>query len=194
MQHFANSGSGQKFEMWSSAFAAGPGSIGLGNKQPDVNGGTHHFGSPFNFPEEFINAYRLHPMLPDLIELRDLHDDPNVIISKLPLSETLRSKATGAMRQHGAANWALSLGRQRLGKLTLQNHPHFLQDLSMPRLKSATGMIDVLALDIVRDRERGIPRYNEYRRQYGLKQLTSFDDFIDPSQLEGSADHVEQKR
>ena len=72
------------------------------------------------------------------------------------------------------------MGRQRVGALTLHNHPLFLQNLDMPRLKSATGKIDVLALDIIRDRERGIPRYNEYRRQYGLKQLNSFDDFIDP--------------
>ena len=93
---------------------------------------------------------------------------------------TLRGKATEAMRQYGLANWALSMGRQRAGALTLHNHPLFLQNLAMPRLKSATGKIDVLALDIIRDRERGIPRYNEYRRQYGLKQLTSFDDFIDP--------------
>ena len=49
----------------------------------------------------------------------------------------------------------------------------------MARLKSPTGKIDVMALDIVRDRERGIPRYNEYRRQYGLKQLNWFDDFVD---------------
>jgi hypothetical protein len=26
------------------------------------------------------------------------------------------------MRRNGIANWALSLGRQRMGKLTLQNH------------------------------------------------------------------------
>ena len=31
----------------------------------------------------------------------------------------------------------------------------------------------------MRDRERGVPRFNEFRRQYGLRQLTSFDDFID---------------
>ena len=40
-------------------------------------------------------------------------------------------------------------------------------------------MIDVVALDIIRDRERGIPRFNEFRRQIGLKTLTSFDDFVD---------------
>lgn len=93
--------------------------------------------------------------------------------------ETFRSKATEVMHQKGLANWALSLGRQRLGLLTLQNHPQFLQNLQLPRLQSSTQQIDVAALDLIRDRERGIPRYNEFRRQYGLKQLTSFDDFID---------------
>ena len=30
-------------------------------RNPDhVNGGVNHFGSPFNFPEEFVTVYRLH--------------------------------------------------------------------------------------------------------------------------------------
>ncbi len=180
LQLLAGSASGKKSTEWYSAFAAGPGIFGLGNNKADVNGGVHHFGSPFNFPEEFINAYRLHPMLPDFIEYRDLKRDENRIESKIAVVDTVRGKATRSMRRLGIANWALSLGRQRLGALTLHNHPRFLQNLDMPRLNTATGKIDVLALDIVRDRERGIPRYNEFRRQYGLKQLTSFDDFIDP--------------
>jgi hypothetical protein len=49
----------------------------------------------------------------------------------------------------------------------------------MNRLQSPTQQIDVAALDLIRDRERGVPRYNEFRRQYGLRQLTSFDDFVD---------------
>ena len=159
-----------------------------------MSGGVNHFGSPFNFPEEFINVYRLHSMVPDLIELRELHNDPNVIRYKIPVVETLVGKATQAMRRYGLADWALSMGRQRLGKLTLQNHPVFLQNLSLPRLKSPTGKIDVLALDIIRDRERGVPRYNEFRRQYGLTQLTSFDDFVDPSLSKDSSEGVRQQR
>jgi hypothetical protein len=186
IQRFTRSDDGKKSTGWYAAFAAGPGIVGLGNAQPNVNAGVNHFGSPFNFPEEFINAYRLHPMLPDFIEFRELKGDRNVIKSKIAVSETLRAKATQAMHQHGPADWALSLGRQRLGKLTLRNHPKFLQSLSMPRLKTGSGKIDVAALDIIRDRERGIPRYNEYRRQYGLKQLTKFDDFIDPRQAKNS--------
>ena len=194
IQWFTQSGNGRKSAAWYAAFAAGPGIVGLGNTQADVNAGVNHFGSPFNFPEEFINAYRLHPMLPDFIELRELNGDRNVIKSKIAVSETLRGKATPAMHQHGPANWALSLGRQRLGKLTLRNHPKFLQSLSMPRLKSGSGKIDVAALDLIRDRERGIPRYNEYRRQYGLKQLTKFDDFIDPRVSKNSAEWTEQQK
>ncbi len=48
----------------------------------------------------------------------------------------------------------------------------------MDRLQSKTKAIDVAALDIIRDRERGVPRFNEFRRQYGLRSLTSFGDFI----------------
>src|SRR5438876_10039193 len=71
------------------------------------------------------------------------------------------------------------MGRQPLGELTLQNHPQLLQNLKMNRLQSPTQQIDVAALDLIRDRERGVPRFNEFRRQYGLKSLTSFDDFLD---------------
>jgi hypothetical protein len=193
IQRFTRSAKGKKSTGWYAAFAAGPGIVGLGNTQADINAGINHFGSPFNFPEEFINAYRLHPMLPDFVEFRELKSDRNVIKSKIAVSEALRGKATQAMHQHGPANWALSLGRQRLGKLTLRNHPRFLQSLSMPRLKSASGKIDVGALDLIRDRERGIPRYNEYRRQYGLKQLTKFDDFIDPRLAKNSGEWTEQQ-
>ena len=76
IQRFTQSDNGRKATGWYAAFAAGPGIVGLGNTQADVNAGVNHFGSPFNFPEEFINAYRLHPMLPDFIEFRELNRRP----------------------------------------------------------------------------------------------------------------------
>ena len=178
-----------------SIFASGAGIFGLNNKREegvlwwkrdawdlsndqDVNGGVNHFGSPFNFPEEFTTVYRLHPLVPDMIELRD-YTDANAIQSNLPLINTVRGKATDEMHTRGIANWALSMGRQRLGALHLQNHPLFLQNLDMPHLDSPSGKIDVVALDVIRDRERGVPRFNEFRRQIGLQSLSSFDDFVD---------------
>ena len=49
----------------------------------------------------------------------------------------------------------------------------------MPHLDSETKKLDIVALDLIRDRERGIPRFNEFRRQIGLKMLTGFNDFVD---------------
>src|SRR3989442_905980 len=149
-------------------------------RNPDhVNGGVNHFGSPFNFPEEFVTVYRLHPLVPDLLEYREWDKDPNVIRKKIPVVDTFRGKATPFMADGGLANWALSMGRQRLGLLALQNHPRFLQNLALPHLRSATNQLDIAALDLIRDRERGVPRFNEFRRQDGLKQLTGLVAFVD---------------
>jgi hypothetical protein len=35
------------------------------------------------------------------------------------------------------------------------------------------------AVDILRARERGVPRYNEFRRQFGLKPIRTFEDLTD---------------
>jgi hypothetical protein len=200
-QNFGTSKDVDKGTSWYSVFASGPGIFGLGSKvhgyditDPKyTNGGVNHFGSPFNFPEEFVSVYRLHPLVPDLLEYRDLGADPNKIAKRVPVVETFQGKATPFMETMGLANWGLTLGRQRLGLLTLNNSPQFLQNLKMGRLESKTQQIDVVALDIIRDREHGVPRFNEFRRQYGLHQLTSFDDFMDPAVPAGSADWQEQR-
>ncbi len=192
---------GAKSNEWYSVFASGPGIVGQGSNKPgwnianpdDINGGTNHFGVPFNFPEEFVTVYRLHPLVPDLIELRDWQNDPNVVRQKVPVAKTFRSGATGEMQSNGLANWALSMGRQRSGTLTLQNHPQFLQNLPMPRLNTETNMLDVPALDILRDRERGVPRFNELRRELGLRQLTSFDDYVDQHLAAGTPQRSQQE-
>jgi hypothetical protein len=181
-----------KSGQWYSVFASGPGIFGLGSQVPgyditkpeSTNGGVNHFGSPFNFPEEFVTVYRLHPLIPDLIEYRDLSKGPNQIVQKVAVINTFEGKATDAMHARGLANWGLSLGRQRLGLLTLHNVPQFMQNIRLPRLDTPGKQIDIVALDLIRDREHGVPRFNEFRRQYGLRQLTSFDDFF-PKPLTG---------
>jgi len=200
-RNFGDSTNVKKTTEWYSVFSSGPGIFGLGSKvsgyditKPEyTNGGVNHFGSPFNFPEEFVSVYRLHPLVPDLLEYRDFKTDPNKIAKRVPVVETFQGKATPFMQSMGMVNWALTLGRQRLGLLTLHNSPLFLQNLKMGRLDSKAQQIDVVALDIIRDREHGVPRFNEFRRQYGLRQLTSFDDFRDPAAAPGSPDSIEQQ-
>ncbi len=201
---FGPSGDPKKSTQWYSIFAGGSGIVGLGSHhyedgaifahydpkktdrwtltdEADLMRGVNHFGSPFNFPEEFVTVYRLHPLIPDLIELRRLDGDPNAVVATVPVVKTFRGEATDALRRAGLGSWALSMGRQRLGLLTLQNMPQFLQNLPMKgRLAaSPTDRIDVTALDLIRDRSHGLPRFNEFRRQYGLQSLIGFDDFVD---------------
>jgi hypothetical protein len=203
-------GQGDESNARYSVLASGAGIFGLGNTREegvlwwkrdawdvanpqDVNGGANHFGSPFNFPEEFTSVYRLHPLVPDLIEFRDTRN-ANVIKTKVPVVETVRGKATAQMREGTLENWGLSMGRQRLGALHLQNHPMFLQNLEMKHLGAPSGKLDIVALDIIRDRERGVPRFNEFRRQIGLKSLKGFDDFVNVRLPESSPERKAQQQ
>ena len=66
-------------------------------------------------------------------------------------------------------------GIQHPGAVCLHNYPRWLQDLTLP-----DGVrLDLGAVDIIRDRERGVPRYNEFRRQLHLDPATSFADLTD---------------
>ena len=108
--------------------------------------------------------------------LHEAERDPE---ARCPSSRRSAAKRLPFMRDRGLANWALSLGRQRLGLLALQNHPRFMQNLRDRAPEESDAADRLAALDLIRDRERGVPRFNEFRRQYGLRQLTSFDDFVD---------------
>jgi hypothetical protein len=45
-------------------------------------------------------------------------------------------------------------------------------------------LFDQGAVDILRARERGVPRYNEFRRQLGLNPIRTFEDLTgDPAQV-----------
>lgn len=68
-----------------------------------------------------------------------------------------------------------SFGIQHPGQLVLNNYPHFMRELSIPgHPLFAMGVVDVL-----RARERDVPRYNEFRRQLDLNLIRRFDDLTD---------------
>jgi predicted TIM-barrel fold metal-dependent hydrolase len=68
-----------------------------------------------------------------------------------------------------------SFGRSHPGALTLHNFPRLMQ-----QLQRADGeLVDLGAIDILRVRERGVPRYNEFRRLFRLKPASSFEQLTD---------------
>jgi hypothetical protein len=81
-------------------------------------------------------------------------------------------------------NALYSLGVMNPGALTLHNFPRSLQ-----RLKEPDGtLVDLAATDILRVRERGVPRYNEFRKFMHKPPVKRFD------QLSDNPDWVEELR
>ena len=54
-----------------------------------------------------------------------------------------------------------SCGVAHPGAITLHNHPRALQNLT----RVNGDRVDIGTIDILRDRERGVPRYNDFREK-----------------------------
>ncbi|MBV9351025.1 MAG: peroxidase [Mycobacterium sp.] len=127
---------------------------------------------PFGLSEEFVEVYRLHSLLPEKLKLQ--HRGKNDT-KEVPLPETRQRGSTLITQDYAMSDLFYSFGNQQPGALVLNNFPRFLQELSVP----GNPFFDVGTVDIVRARERGVPRYNEFRHQLGLNPIRSFDDLTD---------------
>ena len=130
-------------------------------------------GCPFGLTEEFVEVYRLHSLLPEVLTFRN-HEDGK-IMEEVPFVASRQSASPGLSKRIGMANMFYSFGNQHPGNLGLNNYPAFMQEMSVPGIP----FLDLAAVDILRARERGVPRYNEFRRQLQLKEIKSFDDLTD---------------
>lgn len=134
-------------------------------------------GSPYGLTEEFVEVYRLHSLLPESLRLRR-HDD-GAEIEEVPFVATRQAGSPKVTGRIGMANLFFSFGTQHPGALVLHNFPRFMQELSIP----GNPVFDMAAVDILRARERGVPRYNEFRRQLGLAPIRSIGDLTDDADV-----------
>ncbi|NRA67229.1 MAG: peroxidase [Pseudobacteriovorax sp.] len=135
-----------------------------------VGGETDHYDVPYSLTEEFVSVYRMHPLLPDSFKIRSHKDDRP--LRELSVNQVRERRAYFVTSRFGFENLWYSFGTEHPGALTLFNYPKALQDLKIP----FQGAFDLAAVDIIRDRERGIPRYNEFRKAIRLKPLDDFED------------------
>jgi hypothetical protein len=135
---------------------------------------ANHHGAPYALTEEFVTVYRLHPLLPDELELHSLAD--NTLIDTMAFGEIILLNAEKVLASGvRSADLFYSFGIQHPGAVSLHNYPRWMQDLTLP-----DGLrLDLGAVDIIRDRERGVPRYNEFRRQLHLTPAKTFADLTD---------------
>ena len=131
-------------------------------------------GQPYGLTEEFVEVYRLHSLLPETLHLKKIGQAQ---ITETATPATRQAGSPKITEQFGIANLLFSFGTQSPGQLVLNNYPRFMQELSIP----GNPLFDMGAVDILRARERGVPRYNEFRRQLGLNPISSFDDLTTDS-------------
>jgi len=143
-----------------------------------VGNGIDKHGEPYALTQEFVEVYRLHSFLPEVLQLRNIDGNSDEISESVPLPETRQAGARKLSERHRMADLFFSFGNQHPGQLVLNNYPRFMQELSIP----GNPVYDMGAVDIVRARERGVPRYNEFRRQLGLNPIRSFEDLTDDAE------------
>lgn len=130
-------------------------------------------GSPYGLTEEFVEVYRLHSLLPETLRLRSRETDE--LLEEVPFPASRLAGSPPITQRIEMADLFYSFGNQHPGQLVLNNFPRFMQELAVP----GNPMFDMGAIDLLRARERGVPRYNEFRRQLGLNPIRSFADLTD---------------
>ena len=140
--------------------------------------GSRHddHGVPYALTEEFVAVYRMHPLIPD--EFRMVSADDGRELGRRTMLEVTGTSAREAARGFRIEDLVASFAVGRPGMLALHNYPDTLRDL--PRGRSdedgSERRIDVAAIDILRDRERGVPRYNDFRRMLRLAPAAGFEE------------------
>jgi hypothetical protein len=132
---------------------------------------TDHRGVSFALTEEFVSVYRHHTMMPDEVAFRSARN--GAAIKTLEFMDTAFGKAQNVIDDETTMTDAFySFGVAHPGAITLHNYPNFLRDLTLPDGRH----MDLAAVDILRDRERGVPRYNSFRKLLHVGGVRSFDE------------------
>jgi hypothetical protein len=147
------------------------GRVGRGEVLSGIPGSpTDHHGVPYSLTEEFVAVYRMHPLLPDDYVFRSPKDD--TLLEQRTFPEIGVRGTRARLEELGMPTCLYSFGRAHPGAITLHNYPRFLQNLERPDGTT----VDLAATDVLRVRERGVPRYNEFRRLFHLRPAESFED------------------
>jgi Animal haem peroxidase len=133
---------------------------------------TNQHGVPYSLTEEFVAVYRMHQLIPDTFFFRSMDDDCVVREHEFPDldAEHVRQR----LDEMPMADIFYSFGRSHPGAITLHNYPKHLRCIQRDG-----GPLDLATADILRVRERGVPRYNEFRKLFRLKPASSFEELTD---------------
>jgi len=138
-----------------------------------VGSHANHHGVAYSLTEEFVAVYRMHPLIPDQLPIRS-HAN-NALLETREFPDLAGRRTRAVVERIPMADLFYSFGVSHPGAITLHNYPKFLQNL----VRDDGERLDLAAVDILRDRERGVPRYNEFRRLVHKDPVGSFDELTD---------------
>jgi hypothetical protein len=137
---------------------------------------TDHHGTSFSMTEEFVSVYRMHTLLPDEFTFRS--SDTGAELGRFELPDLAGRKGVELLARFDPVDLFYSLGVVHPGAIRLHNYPRSLQNL----VQDNGDRFDLGTVDIMRDRERGVPRYNQFRRLLHKPPVKSFDELTDNPQ------------
>jgi hypothetical protein len=139
----------------------------------------YYHGVPYSMTEEFMSVYRMHPLIPDDYRIRESGNDQ--LIANYNFTQ-LSGGYTHEVLDDDRINMNdlfYSFGTSHPGAIALHNYPEGLRHFLQPD----GTVLDLAAVDILRNRERGVPRYNEFRRKFHLRPASTFEEFSDDLQV-----------
>lgn len=143
-----------------------------------IVGGPSVSFARYGLSEEFTAVYRMHSLLPDAVRV----DTGSGGTVEIPVLRTRNAAVKKLLGEYGASVMAASMGRQNCCALVANNYPAALLDISTPDMP----VMDLGALDLFRDRERGVPNYNQLRAELGLPRMPDFDTLTDDAAIAAS--------
>jgi heme peroxidase len=135
-----------------------------------------HDGVPYALTEEFVTVYRLHPLIPDSVTFHRAADHATMDtwdFADLAVARDRPGQPRARLQAIEPADAFYSLGIAHPGAITLHNYPRFLQEF---KRIDEPGVRNLGAIDILRTRETGVPRYNNFRRLFRLRPAASFEE------------------
>jgi hypothetical protein len=135
-----------------------------------VGGAQEHHAAPYAITEEFASVYRLHPLIPDDWEMRS--HKSGALVAEEEFTDIQGRTTREVIDRYGWSDLFYSFGIAHPGAITMHNHPRALQNLT----RVNGDRVDIGTIDILRDRERGVPRYNDFREKLRKPRLKRFED------------------
>ena len=130
-----------------------------------------HHGALYALTEEFTAVYRMHPLIPDDYVFRAAADGRT--LHACTFREVAGRSARQRLDEIPMLDAIYSFGVSHPGAITLHNFPKFLQTLVK---QDGDRTVDLAAVDLLRDRERGVPRYNQFRQLLHKPPARSFEE------------------